>query len=321
MRSRLPALLMIGAFLCGCSSSKPPTLTPVPVTATSTRTRTFTPTRRPSPTLTPVPTLSPDDAYARVTEFLTNGSNCRLPCWLGIAPGQSSLLDVRAQLTRFSNITSDSYLDYPADEWQVSGMEILYNEDDMVIEIRSGYLVHQGENNVYVNAFDTRAYRLKDGKYNGDAYGYPSYDELLEAYALFGVLSTHGPPTLVFITLELTTDYAPGRWGFAKLHVGYPEQGIFVQYKMQVDGSGNTYRFCPAESFISGTLIPPGFGTGYRDVLEDLGGELQVFTVDSPFIKTPEEAFGMTIEEFYQFFRLPTGRCLETSKSGWGFGE
>jgi len=39
--------------------------------------------------------------------------------------------------------------------------------------------------------------------------------------------------------------------------------------------------------------------------------------VDSPYWKPIEEATNMSLEEFYQAFREPTDKCIETSAKLW----
>lgn len=333
---KILAYLFVAAIIAldGCIPSNPLSQTLVPskvatISAityiptslpTTTSTSTYLTTNTMASTITPIPTLSPKDAYTRVNEYLTNGINCRLPCWLGIVPAQSTLLDIQTQLMMFSIIATKTSYNLQTDNWAVTNLTIPYKNNDMVIEIRSAYLALLNENNVYVNGFETSAYRLKNGEYNGDVYGYPAYNELLKAYTLSGILSSYGPPSQVFIRSNLSTDelpLPPFSLDSFVIHLWYPNQGIFMEYNTLAGGSGETYRFCPSNSFISGILLPTELGTGYQEVLKKYGGVYPLFFPPAANIKTPEEALGMTIEEFYQTFRLPTDHCLQSPKSVW----
>ena len=166
----------------GCSSANPLPSTSIPATATSvwtpTRILTNTPTNKPTntptstptnlPTSTQVPTLSPNTAYSRVNEFLTNGGTCQLPCWFGIVPERSTLLDIQTQLTELSSISTDSSYGFPTGNWMVSSLTIPYINNNMVIEIDSSYLARFHEKDVFANGFSAQTYRLKNGKYDGD---------------------------------------------------------------------------------------------------------------------------------------------------------
>ena len=322
--TRFPTFVMAVAILTllsGCISSNQPTLIPVSMTETVEALPTgIKPTSTSTLTFTSISPLKISDAYARVSQFLNNSSDCRLPCWLGIKPGQSALLDVSEQLKMFNNIATDSSYGVPAGDWLVASLTIPYSsDDDKVMEIKSSYLNTLGENDISVTEFYTRTYGLKAGKYDGDVYGYPAYSELLKPYTISGVLSNYGPPDQIYVVAYLRSDtlITPGFGDHFDLHVWYPNQGIFITYKMSVEASGDNYRFCPSSAFVSGTLMPSDLGTGYQEVLLKLGDRYQGFFPPSVYVKTLTEAFGMTIDEFYQLFRSPTDRCLETPKSLW----
>jgi hypothetical protein len=323
MTTKKIPIYLIGAAiiaLAGCLPYNLPAPTLIHATDTITLTSTRKPTNMPTFTATPVPTLSPNDVYTRVNEFLTNNSYCRLPCWFGIVPQQSTLIDVQTQLTMFSSISTDISYDLPTDNWVVSTLTIPFTDNNLVIEISSAYLAPLNENNISLNEFSTRAYQLKDGAYNGDVYGSSAYNEHLKAYTLSEILSRYGPPSQIFIRSNLSTDELPlPQYSLDSfvIHIWYPNQGIFMEYSMLAGGSGKTYRFCPSNSFISGVLLPTDLGTGYQEVLKRFGGVYPLFFPPAANIKAPEEAFGMTIEEFYQLFRSPTNKCLESPKSIW----
>ena len=323
MRWHSSQILISAVFfiLVGCVSANQPTAPLPPTGETNTPLSTEVQhTSAPTLTFQKVPTLPADDAYAQIGDLLRNRGDCRMPCWLGITPGVSSVLDVQAQLAEFSSIASDSYLEYPANGWLVSEMIITYAEEDMIVEIRSNYMARQGVNTVYVDEFHTRAYRLKDGQYDGDVFGYMPYNALLEPYSISTVLSDYGPPEQVYILGSLRSDTLPVTPGFGddfEIHLWYPDRGVFMEYEISVEGSGDNYRFCPSNALISGRLTPANLGAGYQEVLVSLSDKFRYFFSPSIYVKTPEDALGMTIEEFYQLFRSPTDRCLETPKSIW----
>jgi hypothetical protein len=158
---------------------------------------------------------------------------------------------------------------------------------------------------------------LKDGQYSGDIYGYPAYTALLGAYTLSEILSDYSLPSHIFIQSDLSGTPSPGWWGTFIIHLWYPEQGIFMEYQMAIDGSGDIYRFCPTNAFVSGTLIPLGHRTDYQEILINLRGIYPLFFPPASNIKMPEEAFEMTDEEFYELFTASPNSCLETQKSIW----
>jgi hypothetical protein len=119
-------LFAVGIFtlLSGCVLVNQPILSPVTETATVGILPTITmllnsPSQIPATTLTstPVSTLPIDEAYNRIYKLVNYNSDCRLPCWMGITPGQSTLSDVQEQLTMFSGIADWLFIKTAAGEW------------------------------------------------------------------------------------------------------------------------------------------------------------------------------------------------------------
>lgn len=83
------------------------TVTPVhptstsPLTPTPTQTKTLTPTLTPTPTWTPLPTIPPDERLDAMLDLLYTNAGCRLPCWWGIIPGETSWTSARRFLQAF----------------------------------------------------------------------------------------------------------------------------------------------------------------------------------------------------------------------------
>jgi hypothetical protein len=308
-------------FLSGCIYSKLPNQISTSTAKTiETLLISLTPTKRFTNTFTPVSTLPANDAYVRVNQFLNSRSNCHLPCWLGIIPGQSSLINVSEQLIKFSYIATDSFSGVSTGNWLVTGLTIpYYLEDNNVIEIKTGYLNNVGENNISVTEFSTRTYKLDSGIYSGDVYGYPFYSELLKKITISEVLSSNGQPDQIYVSSYLRNDMlvTPGYGDHFDLHVWYPNDGIFMTYKMAVESEGNNYRMCPSTALISGDLTLPNLGDNFDDALLKLGSKYQGFFPPSSYNKSLEDAFGIPIEEFYRIFSVPTDHCLETPKSIW----
>lgn len=321
MNKILPYFLIavVFTFLGGCVPHNLPTPSPFPATATITWIPTRTPSATPTITYSPLPTLSPEDAYARINELLNSNSNCLLPCWMGIMPGQSTWQDVYEQLTIFSGIARRLYIETGADEWSTGFLTIPYLHDNMMIEVSPYYLTSSSGNIISVIAIETRTYKLNNGEYDGDVYGYPAYNELLKPYTISEVLSSYGQPDQIYISASLRGDtlVTPGYGDFFEIHLWYPEQGIFMKYVMSVEGSGDNYRFCPSNAFILGYLLPPGLDPGYQEILIEIDDRYQNWFPPSDFIKTPEDAFGMTNEEFYHLIITSPDSCLETLKAIW----
>jgi small basic protein len=327
--SILVALMLTVTSGCFSISRLEPTLiqatatmnisTSISMTTTNTPTSISMSTSAQIPTKLPVAPLSPSDAVARVNGYLTNTANCRLPCWLGITPRQSTLADIQTQLALLTGISTDTSFGIPTKDWSVASITIPYPSDNMVTEIRSAYLTNLGDNKIYVIEFFTRAYKLENGNYVGDIYGYPVYNALLKSYTISGILTSFGQPDQIYVTANLRGDtlVTPGVGDYFELHVWYPHQGIFLVYQMSIERSGENYRVCPANALISGSLLPPGLGAGFQDILLKLGSTYQDFFPPTKSVKKLEDTFSITDQEFYTLFHSPTDRCLETPIPAW----
>jgi hypothetical protein len=210
------------------------------------------------------------------------------------------------------------YIESGADRWSLGFLTIPYPNDNMVIEVSQSYPTSSSDNKVSIIGFESRAYQLKDGNYEGDVYGYQIYNKLLKQYTISVVLSSYGKPSQISVVAFLRTDtkISPGFGDHFDLHLWYPNQGVFMKYKMSVTGSGDDYRFCPSDALASGYLMSSDLVTNYKDTLLKLGIYDYLFS-PSPYVKTLGEAFGMSDEEFYQLFRSPPEHCLETPKTVW----
>jgi hypothetical protein len=306
--------IMASTFLDGCASSIRP---PSSLLSTETITK-IASTDTPASTPTLILALSDSEAYRQSSDFLSDRTNCHLPCWMGITPGQSTWQNVSEQMTLFSNISTDSSFGVPSGNWLTAAFIINYTNKDKVIAIRSAYLRYKNENEISLIGIDTHAYKLKEDP-NRDLYGDSAYNELLKSYTISGILSRFGRPEQIYISASLRGDtlVSPGFGDYFLIHIWYPDRGVFMEYQMSVEGVGNNYRFCPSDAWISSILTPTDLGTGYQDVLMSLGDTYKNFFPPTGRAKTPEVAFGMTIDEFYQLFRSPTDRCLDTPKSIW----
>ncbi len=92
----------------------------------------------------------------------------------------------------------------------------------------------------------------------------------------------------------------------------YPEQGIAVNYTMQMYNQGNVKRGCPEIAHVDMVLFPHGNPEYFYSELEktDWGwvhlGEYSI-----------EEATNISVEEFYQTFHASSNKCIETPANLW----
>lgn len=283
--------LILAFLLTACTvSPTTPVITQTPIVSHtrisgSTATLTLTPTAS-SPTIAAEPTLSPAKAETKLLELLRDNGGCRLPCFLGLTPGQTSRLEVVSFLHVFDSIASGTEMIFPRDDLSVS------------LSVTPDSFDAQSETVRWIEV-DTMAYRKGKIKLEND-YTSPYYLEIFQYYMLPSLLATYGPPDHVYVFLD--TGIADMGLGIDLylLHLDYPKQGWVAHLEMPLYNRGDLFVGCPSEAFTTLHLWSPD------DPARD-------FPLDLAVLFTIEEATGMSIDEFYQKFKDPSNiSCLET---------
>ena len=86
---------------------------------------------------------------------------------------------------------------------------------------------------------------------------------------------------------------------------------------MKSEGDGINLRICPASAWINGYLTAPDLGPEFGELLLTIAPSLEYMASAFQNAGNTEEAFGMTVEEFYQAFLSTPDRCLETPRAIW----
>jgi hypothetical protein len=308
------AFLLLSLFLVttGCSNravpstpqTTPTMVAPVPVsTLTPTKplltlTRISTPTSTPlptnTPTLAPTPTrFPPEQAELIVLGLLENNGGCRLPCWWGIVPGQTTWKEAHDLL-----------------------MPIAF--DYIYIESPGGF-TKSPKSNSFIASLQFPASKEIFPYY--PAYNFTVQDGIVEyiettpgnvsAYRISSILNQYGQPEEVWIRT-----YANSLDGDLPFYIVmfYPNQGIVASYYPEAKERANNVNACPQETFIStlGLWEPKHVMTFVE------AGE--VFRMDPeawPF-KRLEEATGIDEKQFFETFKDPDStKCLETPADLW----
>ncbi len=307
-------ILLLIVFISGCVQSTESLFTPTPtVPMETTSTVTTTPSLMPLPTvlltqtLTPtiVPTLPAEEGRAKLLELLSNNGGCRLPCLWGIAPGRNSSQEAATILVPLSSLSDfTSLFPSPGD------ISPSYLEGNLAIYTRVAYLYSE---NGIVNTitFNAEAHRpLVQGGYE-DVFDSKFFGEKVSAYALSHVLTEQGIPSSVMIQTAGGPLTRGGTGGFDILLL-YPDQGILVNYKTQMHLNGGNVRGCPANAYVQMELYPSGQPDAFAKGLKQTDWPLRMTGY-----KPLEETTSMSVQEFYDTFRQPTDKCVETSAKLW----
>lgn len=310
----IPFLFII--IISGCAQSVQTLPTVSSITSTNTisvtveakiSTPTVTNTPLPTAALTNTPTLSAEDARQNMLVLLANNRGCRLPCLWGITPGASHFLRAQEILMPLSNIAETAIFDSS------------YFGGGILIHIDEGYRFNVSVSYLYKNDivnrinFRTSEENLAKKDEYGNQIKIPVFDsqafkKRTEYYSLSHLLSKEGMPDTVLIQ---SSGLPVG--GGMDIAVLYPDQGIWANYSMIIiSNNGVIKRACPANSHIEMELFPPGDPASFFSLLDatDWG-------VTKNGYMPLEKATSLTLEEFYQAFRNPTDKCIETPARLW----
>lgn len=235
-------------------------------------------------TLTPIQTLSTSSREEKLQELLSTNLGCKLPCYWGMMPGETTWEKAQEFLAPFAN------------------------------EILSGDFGYFKENGVIVPKATTAA--------RFTVTGYPKelvidflvsngtiteisvdHDTNKIRYSLDKLLAELGQPEEILIYLEPETPTGKPWYVF---HLYYPTAGVMASFEGEAERTGGSIKYCPTEDTPRLRLYPPGSYT-----LKEMIG---IF-FDPPGFVVPslEEYSGMSSTEFYIQMMKP-GSCFSVKE-------
>lgn len=270
--------------------AKTAALTPI-VTSTHTATPTATATATNTPTLTPTPvsTLPPVAALAVVEDLLTYNAYCRLPCWWGATPGQTTwqeieglLISLSAQIVDWDDDVQIVYIPHVPEGLTGSslGMQIFYKRAQSIIQ----HITVTGAN--------------------------------MPTYYLQPILATHGPPDEVWVR---AMPYTPTGEVMFRIALLYLEQGFsaHILTRMTSLTDGQVVGCFSAEAWQGTSLFlwTPGKYTSFPTIVKE--GR---FGQEASSYLPLEEATGMDVATFYNNYKETEGEnCLSTPADIWEY--
>jgi hypothetical protein len=264
-------------------------------------------------TSTPVPALPTEDAYRAVADLLQQNPDCRLPCWWGLTPGQSTPATAYETLLPFRNIAYDVNL------FPIGGsISLAYPLDAVSADIRIDYQPDPAKSTIRLISVDTQAWR--EGASLEELHVETQYHELFRDYSIQSLLQEYGPPEQVLVRGDIVDiSYTPSSANdlspeTLEITLLYPEQGIFARYNMLAERAGERIRGCPNEAFVELWLLSPDEQESYDQTLSSLD---MTWEGNWPYSKPIQGGTQMTLDEFYEVFKEPTDQCVETPINIW----
>jgi len=267
-------------------------------------------TLAPPPTISGISTLSARNAHLELETLLKN--DCGLPCFAGITPGKTLLIDASKTLLPFSGISNWNSLGERGGQ-----LSIDYPKEDLIFILSFQIQSSKNEKHVQLlNIFTEALQEVGERSYQW-VYDAKPYHEVFGAYSLQNILATYGEPTEIYMTVEINeAEYdAPD---FVLLWLLYPEKGFIAKYTGNANEIDGIVCGCPSNTFVELWLFSPYNDEKYKEDLLPFDMELgYVLPEPSPRTKSISDGMDMTVHEFFQIFSQPTNQCLETPSSNW----
>ncbi len=292
-------------------------LTPKP-TQTRIPIPTEIPTRTALPTVTAISTLQAKAASAEILRLLSSPNDtCTFPCWWGLIPGQTRIVDAQNYLNSFRALSGASSFDAQG------GHTYLYlpqsNNSYLAIhlEFKGNYVFDWLQVSIYRNINVTHP--TGEATYE-ISWNDPKLAEITKPYSLSQVLSTYGQPAEVLVfTYQVAMLNRPHP---LSLVVFYPERGFMIEYVTDITYEGAApnlnLKNCPSLAYPYFGFWTPTEEITLKDVASWIPGyQLNKDWLNSGKFKTLEEATGMSIEEFYALYTNDESACITTPAEIW----
>jgi hypothetical protein len=237
----------------------------------------------------PEPTLTTDESKMLVRDLLENNAGCRLPCWWGITPGQTTWSEASQILEKVS----------------------LFMSEPKAADVFPIYLQVQLPYPHTLQKYMEHSYYIENGIVEYiDVFNY----DLAPNYSLPNLLKSYGQPDEIWVR---TLPKAEWEIQHFIIDVFYEELGILAEYSSgdpMKEVRGNIQNCLVTE------MDSPFFDLWSPETHELSFQEAKKF-IDTRSLPEPMpllEATGMDVQTFYETFKNPeTDVCLETPKRLW----
>ena len=280
------------------------TITSSPIPATPSPTG-ITPEPAPSQTL--MPTLNATQRVETFRELLETNGGCRLPCWWGIVPGQSTWDETQDQLSHLGWQDVATSLDsgatmhdtYVSGGFNIEVMDIYDNQSSEIFNIIS--LVERTNiiESIHIQSL-----------------GWPNppvFNILWKAYMPREILRTYGEPDRVWL---YTDPILMGDRHSYDLWLIYDQLGFILKYNGLLQISGENFRICISNSGEQITTLKLHLQSPEDPTPLELMGNLVSF--EDRGILSIEAATELTKKEFYEMLtQSDESVCFDTPMSVW----
>jgi hypothetical protein len=232
-----------------------------------------------TPTWTPLPTLPPEKAQELISELMETNNGCRLPCWWGITPGETSWQEAHHFFAPFAS-------EIHKGKTKEQGYGVLYGLEGNPLGGGAGFWTDEKGviQKILVGPASTK-----------------------RRFELDSLLQDYGKPSDVYI---VTYSNAPFNYIPFSLAVGYRQQRILAVFELEAQPEGDYIVACPQTTAPKLILWSNKEDLTKKRVQEELGNNQNV--------RNLERVSDLSIEEFYQIFKNRENKtCIETPVEIW----
>lgn len=330
MKPKIAALLIIVfMFLVGCFwSPKPsiyttdantPTMTKIPPTDLTVAVE-----------VTSLPPLSPNSAKEVLSLFVRNNGGCKLPCLMGLAPGENyksveSFGDYFIKNTQQSND-------------QINGVEVVGNLDDnsggtllvfwdnrIRVQIGVGAQLTPDKEQIDHVTLSASVYEHFEDD-NGIEFArllqeHSYYDSFLKSFSLPAILAEYGEPTEIWIypfPEDPGYSYKSSAYRFVFVLI-YTDLGFAIEYVSIVKDEGEYLIGCPDVDNIKISTWSPQMERTINEVSQYFSGTDGLSKSNVAFFKPLQIATSLNIKDFYDTYKASNTEdgCIQTPRQLW----
>lgn len=304
-------IIIVLAFLIivSCSNQNLATVANTPISEPTSEK--VTPSQNEISTLLPL-TPNTFESQILVKKLLEDNADCQLPCWHGITPGVSTIIDldvvVRMLLGMPLSQKTGSFL---GQEYIATNAYREISIDGTIIYISVGSFSQLNRNNLDVLQVWSNVIGYQE---SDESKGYSTYWREFENYSLQNVLLIYGVPEEILIFSEMYhEDFLQDRESL-HIHILYPSRGIYVSYDMPSTRDNDRGVFCPIDANFNLWLTSSDSNEFYKLWWQNSQGYTNF---SETFDMSIEEALGMDIESFYEVFSKENTSCFITPIKIW----
>jgi hypothetical protein len=276
-----------------------------------------------------LPILSQDNAKEVLTLFVKNNGGCKLPCLMGLTPGENDKA-VYAFGTYFQKHSQTS-------KNQINGIDIVGHLDEnsggtllvfwenrIRVQIGIGAALVDGSGKIDHMNMTGSVYQHHDDIHGNEIatllYQHPYFENILGSFSLANILAVYGEPSEIWIMpfpLDNGYSYDSSKYPFDFVLL-YQNKGFAIEYITRVIEEDGYLTGCPDVDYVQLSTWNPDEDKNFDDVAQYFSGTDSLSGANADFFKPLQEVTALSVKDFYKYFIVPgNDRSIRTPKNKW----